>query len=216
MTTEVHSDNGFGCGSGSSNYLLIKGASEIILDCCNKIHYWDQGDSEADGAVKPLTPEVKTEIIHAIEGMARETLRTLCLAYKVHDANSNGMEESDEFGVYPVEKKGFTLLCVTGIRDILRPTVKASVAKCQVAGIKVRMVTGDNLITAEAIAKDCGIISQADAHDPNYVPAEHVKLGKDFWEHIGGVVKEKKTKKKGDKVEVVTDDDGNPVMHDVI
>ena len=49
-------------------------------------------------------------------------------------------------------------MVVTGIRDVLRPNVKKSVKKCQIAGIKVRMVTGDNKITAEAIAKACGII----------------------------------------------------------
>jgi len=187
MTTEVHSDNGFGAGSKSSNYLLIKGASEIILDCCNTVHYWNEGDGPAqggDGAIKPLTPEVKKEIVGAIEGMARETLRTLCLAYKPYDHSGAQIQESDSFGVYPIETSGFTLLCVTGIRDILRPTVKASVAKCQVAGIKVRMVTGDNQITAEAIAKDCGII---DKNLTNYVREEHVMLGKKFWDKIGGI-----------------------------
>jgi len=48
------------------------------------------------------------------------------------------------------------------------------------------MVTGDNPITAEAIAKDCGIIKNF--NDPSYDPKEHVWAGKDFWNHIGGVV----------------------------
>jgi Ca2+ transporting ATPase len=48
------------------------------------------------------------------------------------------------------------------------------------------MVTGDNPITAEAIAKDCGIIQGFDK--PGYVSKDHVWVGKDFWNHIGGVV----------------------------
>jgi len=45
-----------------------------------------------------------------------------------------------------------------GIKDPLRSSVKDAIAKCQSAGITVRMVTGDNDQTAFAIAKDCGIV----------------------------------------------------------
>jgi len=75
-------------------------------------------------------------------------------------------------------------LCIVGIRDVLRPDVKESVKKCQNAGIRVRMVTGDNQDTAEAIAVECGIIK---GHDkPAYVKKEHVWLGVDFWNRIKG------------------------------
>ncbi len=75
---------------------------------------------------------------------------------------------------------------IVGIRDTLRKNVKGSVKRCQNAGITVRMVTGDNIITAESIAKDCGIILNGD--DPDYDPSKHVMKGKDFWDKIGGVV----------------------------
>lgn len=64
--------------------------------------------------------------------------------------------------VYDIEKDHFTLLCVIGIKDPLRAGVSDAVAKCKIAGVKVRMVTGDNPITGEAIAKECGII------EPNF------------------------------------------------
>lgn len=46
-----------------------------------------------------------------------------------------------------------------GIKDILRQEVPGAVEKCRLAGIKVRMVTGDNKLTARAIAKECNIIT---------------------------------------------------------
>ena len=49
------------------------------------------------------------------------------------------------------------IACV-GIRDSLRNGVKEAVAKCHSAGVNVIMVTGDNIVTASAIAKDCGIL----------------------------------------------------------
>jgi len=47
---------------------------------------------------------------------------------------------------------------VVAIKDPLRSSVKDAISKCQIAGITVRMVTGDNDQTAFAIAKDCGIL----------------------------------------------------------
>jgi len=47
-----------------------------------------------------------------------------------------------------------------GIEDPLRKTVADSIAKCQKAGITVRMITGDNKETAFAIAKQCGILPE--------------------------------------------------------
>jgi len=160
--------------------MLIKGASEYILGACQNYHDWTT-DQNID-----MSEALQTEIKDAIHGMARDTLRTLCLAYKSCPNVPDG-EQPNAQGVYPIEEKGFTLICVTGIRDVLRPTVKASVKDCQIAGIKVRMVTGDNKVTAEAIAKDCGIITGHDS--PDYKVEEHVWLGRQFWEKIEGVEK---------------------------
>ena len=51
-----------------------------------------------------------------------------------------------------------TLLAILGIADPLRDGVKEAVKQCQGAGIFIRMVTGDNLETATAIARDVGIL----------------------------------------------------------
>ncbi len=57
-----------------------------------------------------------------------------------------------------------TSLCVVGIEDPVRPEVPDAIKKCQRAGITVRMVTGDNVNTARAIATKCGIIRPGDGY----------------------------------------------------
>ena len=85
-----------------------------------------------------------------------------------------------------IETSGLTLFGVFGIKDVLRPGVIEAVKQCNNAGIYVKMVTGDNQITAEAIAINAGIIKGADL--PDYKPELHVMLGKEFMDRIGGVV----------------------------
>lgn len=57
-------------------------------------------------------------------------------------------------------REGLTLICIVGIMDIVRTEVPGAVKKCKRAGVTVRMVTGDNLITAKAIAVKCGILTK--------------------------------------------------------
>ena len=51
------------------------------------------------------------------------------------------------------------MISVVGVKDVPRPEVPDAIVKCKKAGIKVRMVTGDNIITAKAIAAEVGIIT---------------------------------------------------------
>jgi P-type Ca2+ transporter type 2B len=89
----------------------------------------------------------------------------------------------DQGGViHEVEREGFTLVAVVGIKDIIRQEVPEAVAKCQSAGITVRMVTGDNKLTAVAIAKECGIISEQESKQ-----RFSVLEGPDFYEKMGGL-----------------------------
>ena len=111
--------------------------------------------------------------------MATQSLRTIGLAYR--DLNgSEDLTNKNDKGVYDVETENLTLIAIVGIKDILRPEVPGAVANCKTAGIKVRMVTGDNKITARAIAKECGILI-----DEN---KSLVLEGPDFVNRIGGVV----------------------------
>jgi Ca2+ transporting ATPase len=93
--------------------------------------------------------------------MASSSLRTLCLAYKKINTNDN-LEQKDEKGIFDVEKSDLILIGIVGVRDIPRKEVPDAIKKCHKAGIKVRMVTGDNIITAKAIARDVGITKEGD------------------------------------------------------
>ncbi|CAI9115958.1 OLC1v1016984C2 [Oldenlandia corymbosa var. corymbosa] len=121
-----------------------KGASEIILTACDKF-------LNEEGEVVPLDEASINSLNDTIEQFASEALRTLCLAYK---------EIGTEFSAnYSIPFEGYTCIGIVGIKDPVRPGVKESVAICKSAGIIVRMVTGDNINTAKAIAKECGILT---------------------------------------------------------
>ncbi|KAI3835678.1 hypothetical protein MKX03_015281 [Papaver bracteatum] len=122
---------------------FCKGASEIILKMCSKI-------IDDKGEIVALSETQSRKAIEIIDSFANEALRTLCLAYK-------DMEETSKKVNIPEE--GYTLIAVVGIKDPLRPGVKEAVQTCLAAGITVRMVTGDNINTAKAIARECGIFT---------------------------------------------------------
>lgn len=88
------------------------------------------------------------------------------MAYKDLKPGDGGLlheeDAPDKFNK-AVEIDGLTCIAILGIRDIIRPEVPEAVRLCQQAGIRVRMVTGDNKVTALAIAKECGIIKEV--HD---------------------------------------------------
>ena len=121
-----------------------KGASEIILAACDKV-------INASGEIVPLDEATINYLNDTINQFANEALRTLCLAY---------IELENGFSVEnPIPVSGYTCIGVVGIKDPVRPGVKESVAVCRSAGITVRMVTGDNINTAKAIARECGILT---------------------------------------------------------
>lgn len=95
-------------------------------------------------------------------------MRTFAFGYKDLQENEGGKDHDTRAQgakCYDVEETGFTLICLAGIKDIIRDEVPGAVAKCNVAGVRVRMVTGDNKITAIAIAKECGILAEGEELD---------------------------------------------------
>ncbi|XP_068108978.1 plasma membrane calcium-transporting ATPase 2 isoform X8 [Hyperolius riggenbachi] len=127
--------------------MYSKGASEIVLKKCSTI---------LDGAGEPrlFRPRDRDEMVKkVIEPMACDGLRTICVAYRDFPASPEPDWEKENDIVTDL-----TGICVVGIEDPVRPEVPEAIRKCQRAGITVRMVTGDNINTARAIAIKCGII----------------------------------------------------------
>ncbi|KAJ8265937.1 hypothetical protein COCON_G00150360 [Conger conger] len=130
--------------------LYSKGASEILLKCSSIL--------AAGGEPRNFRPRDREEMVKkVIEPMACDGLRTICIAYRDLPASPEPDWENEADVVTD-------LICITvvGIEDPVRPEVPDAIRKCQRAGITVRMVTGDNINTARAIAAKCGIIQPGD------------------------------------------------------
>ncbi|KAF1955673.1 calcium-translocating P-type ATPase [Byssothecium circinans] len=133
--------------------LLVKGASEILLSYSSSL-------ALPTGIVSMDGTQTK-RISNIIDSYAKQSLRTIAIIYKDFPQwPPRGAESPDDPSVAAdlgAALFDMTFIGVVGIQDPLRPNVPEAVAKCKNAGVKVRMVTGDNVITARAIATDCGI-----------------------------------------------------------
>ncbi|KAA3489445.1 calcium-transporting ATPase 9, plasma membrane-type isoform X2 [Gossypium australe] len=105
----------------------------------------------------------------AIDEMAVNSLRCVALAYRLCEKEKVPTDE-EGFNGWILPEDNLVLLAIVGIKDPCRPGVKDAVKICMDAGVKVRMVTGDNIQTAKAIALECGILSSAeDATEPTII-----------------------------------------------
>uniref|UniRef100_A0A671FQU8 Calcium-transporting ATPase n=1 Tax=Rhinolophus ferrumequinum TaxID=59479 RepID=A0A671FQU8_RHIFE len=135
---------------GGGFRMYSKGASEIILRKCNRI-------LDKKGEAVPFKNKDRDEMVRTvIEPMACEGLRTICLAYRDFNDVEPPWDNENEI------LTELTCITVVGIEDPVRPEVPEAIAKCKRAGITVRMVTGDNINTARAIATKCGILTPGD------------------------------------------------------
>ena len=141
-TSIVHQPDG-------SVRLFCKGASEWILKDCT--HYTDR-----NGTSVALTAEKRSDLDKHILSMAENALRTLCLAHRDFKSPADLPANWEEV---PPDAENLHLDCIVGIIDPLREDVKEAVRVAQQAGVTVRMVTGDNIATACAIARQCGILT---------------------------------------------------------
>ncbi|VUC34914.1 unnamed protein product [Clonostachys rosea] len=139
--------------------LYIKGASEIILAKCSEMLH----DPTADNlSTSHMTPQDTTVISQLIDSYASRSLRTIGIAYKDFGSwpplDLRRAEGSQTEIAFEELFDSLTFISVVGIQDPLREGVLDAVRQCQKAGVTVRMVTGDNKLTAQAIAKECGIL----------------------------------------------------------
>ena len=119
------------------------GAVERLLDRCTNA-------LDQHGKVAELDKEA---VRQAVEAMAAQGLRVLALARRQVDANHATLEHSHVAA-------GLTFLGLQAMIDPPRPEAVEAVRKCQAAGIAVKMITGDHLVTARAIAGQIGLKGQ--------------------------------------------------------
>ena len=132
--------------------LLSKGGGENARFFCN--YYLDPETGEQ----RPIDDSISSNIKQSIEEFNKNKLRSLYIAYKdiTKEEYTNAEKENNDGKL--IDQYGLVFLAVFGIKDSLRDGVKEAVKKCHEASVNVIMVTGDNIVTATAIAKDCNIL----------------------------------------------------------
>jgi sodium/potassium-transporting ATPase subunit alpha len=120
--------------------LYCKGALESVLPLCQQI----LGDEK----MQPLGVEAKARIVQAQDAMAQRGLRVLAFAYRTLTVGYDRKRLEEDL----------VFAGLAGLEDPPRPEVPDALRKCQEAGIKVIMVTGDHPRTATAIAREIGLV----------------------------------------------------------
>lgn len=123
--------------------VCTKGAPDVLLQHCSYV-LWDD-------KVIPFTPTLKQKMLAANEAMAKNALRVLGLAYR-------DLKQTDSYRDESHVEAGLVFVGLTGMIDPPRREVREAIVKCRKAGIKTVMITGDHQTTAEAIARQLGIM----------------------------------------------------------
>lgn len=132
-------------GHGKERTIYKKGAAEGLLERCT-------ASLDERGAPVPLDLQ---ESHRAIEQMARKGLRVLAFASRQITPDQQALEH-----VHVAE--GLTFLGLQGMIDPPRPEAIAAVERCRRAGIRVKVITGDHLVTARAIAKKFALVDDSE------------------------------------------------------
>ena len=176
MTTFIRENDG-------SYKLYTKGGAENIKTFCKYYIHPETGEK------CELTNKDLKNLQGKIENCNKDMLRTIYICYK--EITENDFNEADE----NMDTNDLVLLAVFGIRDIIRKGVREAVLKCKEASINVIMVTGDNIQTAHAIAKECNIISpncalasETESEEENLRNPPVEINGDIFYDLIGGLV----------------------------
>lgn len=120
--------------------LYVKGSVEALLSRCHS-------QMGSQGEIQPLEEE---RIRQQVEALARQGLRVLAFAQKTVPRSQTRVD-------HPDLQEGLIFLGLQGMIDPPRPEAIAAVRSCQTAGIQVKMITGDHVLTAQAIAEQMGL-----------------------------------------------------------
>jgi len=155
-----------GFSKNHSKSLLLKGAPEKLIQNCSSIKL-------GNGEVVQISDKQKESLKKEFNDIASQGLRCIGIAANydggalgsINDGNKKEM--LSDFSKYNEYETGGTFLGVAAIKDPLREQVPPSIQKCKEAGIRVMMITGDNKCTAEAIAREAGILSEGQPSEGN-------------------------------------------------
>lgn len=179
MATVIRLDNTY--------RLLVKGAPEIILSRSTRIlqsvqmeHFDATGMTATNRGIlarskrsfrslqfggldtAAMTVNDRNEIVRLCTNFASDALRLLGISYRDFDTwPPVGINSTEDILLHHLEMllNDLSFCGVIAMKDPLRPGVVEAVLKCRKAGVSVRMVTGDNILTAKAVAKECGILT---------------------------------------------------------
>ena len=122
--------------SDRNDVIYCKGSPSVILDKCSS--------EFSRNELSTISKKRKEELLEISMGMEKKGLRVMAFAYK--NLNSNDNLES-----------GLIFIGLIGLMDPPRKEIKEALRLCQEAGIKVKMITGDSLLTAKTVADEIGI-----------------------------------------------------------
>ncbi|HLP79491.1 MAG TPA: cation-translocating P-type ATPase [Acidobacteriota bacterium] len=128
--------------SKKKKFVFTKGAAEHLVE--RSTHILE------DGKVRKITNADKHRILDQNDTMARQALRVLGFAYRPHRKQMESSYEHD-----------LIFVGLQGMIDPPHPQVADAIKRCNQAGIRVVMITGDNKTTAQAIAHEVGIMGDA-------------------------------------------------------
>lgn len=144
---------------GKGYRLLVKGASEIMLKYCSSL----VRDPTKSLETSTMTNDNRETLSALIDAYANKSLRTIGFVYRDFEEwpprGARRDEDDRTMALFSDVCRDMTFLAIVGIQDPLRPGVPEAVADCKKAGVYLRMVTGDNILTAKAIATECGIFT---------------------------------------------------------
>ena len=123
-------------------FLYTKGAADLLLERSTKIRW--------QGTEAPLDERHRQRLFQAMDVMAHRSLRILALAYRPLPPGKATLNEDDE--------KELVFLGMVGIKDPVRPGVRAAIDRCRQAGIRTVMITGDFPVTARAVGEELGLL----------------------------------------------------------
>lgn len=136
---------------------FAKGASEILFEKCSSVLIGSPGEDLNPSTISSEDREMFNTIIASYAG---QTLRTIASSYRDFESwppEGAASPENPLAADFNAVHQDMTLIGIYGIKDPLRPSVIDALKDCRRAGVVVRMVTGDNIQTASAIASECGI-----------------------------------------------------------